>query len=300
MIGLRKMTEVRAFEGQAAQFGIAESICRIDDLDHPSMGGSCVPIRLGDRFFLATAGHVIKNRARLGVGTHDGIMSYVTDFANQQTDEDADLGFLEVSATAARQLNCAFLQESVILSRIDGRRILPVLVIGCPGALIFSGPQFKVSESVTVNQKAYVSCTYQSSILPKKAWPKGLFERPFVGGRDLLIHHFVEGPMSKIHPERAGITAPRSIAKRPRPEGCSGGGIWIEFTKANGVWRPLCKLAGIQTALLNRPLLLRGTAMSAWLRLIAKDYPDLKEVVDSINRRSDEFWRGQFRLEVST
>ncbi len=69
----------------------------------------------------------------------------------------------------------------------------------------------------------------------------------------------------------------------------SGGGIWllaIGEKVDSGLVLPGIQLLAIQTSWYDRSRMLRGTLVAKWLDLVAAEYPDLRDEIDQIQRRS--------------
>jgi hypothetical protein len=72
------------------------------------------------------------------------------------------------------------------------------------------------------------------------------------------------------------------------PHGLSGGGLWaLPLPRAGAIWSPEdAMLIGIERSWLEHSRIVFCTQMQHWLRLVADDYPDLKDLVDGHLRQS--------------
>ncbi len=263
--------ELHAAFSQAEQWSV-----RLQDPEDPTGGGSATQVRLGDRYFLATARHVIEKAPRIEL-VRPRDQPKLSDFINAawQPGEQAyaDVGLLELPPNLAKTLG-AFATKANILPGFDSKQEWDVIVSGFPGASHYQSPL----------GTAFVGTTFYQATVPKKAWPTEPVREP-----DPKNDIFVSYPKDMRAQMRASGSPFDSSAsepiKAPHPRGLSGCGIWLvgEATVGNAkVWRPHLQLIGLQNTNFKRLPLLRGTVIDMWLDLVRHQYPDLKSEIDSI------------------
>lgn len=97
--------KVESIEEHALHAHIRKRTVRLLDFTHKSQGGSGVTIQLENRFFVATAAHVIPEGHDIRV--LDKANQFRT-FENWQLDKQNDVGLLEVSAEVANAMDREF------------------------------------------------------------------------------------------------------------------------------------------------------------------------------------------------
>lgn len=248
------------------------------DLVNTRVNGTGIAVRMGARRFLATAGHLVKESHPMQIVSREGESSIPTDFANAGWDEGADVGFLELSQEQADMVGDFAGGENILCV---WPRELPqsVIVVGYPEEMHFS-PSPQVVASVLTQ--------IQLITVPTPEWPDNLDREP-EQGRDLFLRLPEE-----TYGQLAGPSVPHSgnaavKGRTPRPHGMSGGGIWllaIGEKVDSGLVLPGIQLLAIQTSWYDRSRMLRGTLVAKWLDLVAAEYPDLRDEIDQIQRRS--------------
>jgi len=117
------------------------------------------------------------------------------------------------------------------------------------------------------------SFTYPNSVLAVDEWPTVPNDAvPPKRTVDLFIPYDVTEEM---------IVDRRGSGNRlPNPKGASGGGIWQGTGPLKGsLWHVgKVKLIAIQSGWDEKRKYIRGVQIKQWVRLIERDYPDLREL----------------------
>lgn len=251
---------------------------------HAQHTGTCIPIRIGDRYFLATAAHVLSTNLKLDVIPRCDTKAPISKFKNKFADDEADVGLLELYQADATRCRDSFLHEDQILVGLGTRRLLPVAATGYPSDFIKQVGQVEVVRGRYLDLLALSSLTYRGHTLQASKWPTGYYERPPKRGRDIFVHLHPKEEVTLSHPKRAGIGSLKATMDMPSLRGISGGGIWLMTIKSDGVWRPHCSLIGIPVDAKQDENWLRGTLIDRWLALIETNYPALRKNVARIRR----------------
>jgi hypothetical protein len=247
--------------------------------------GSAVAIRIGDRFFLATAAHLLKERHEFIVPRRspDENCLRSSDFLSRHCNDDADVGLLEIDPGKAQKIVDRFLPGERLLLSIPLDRKLGAVIIGYSTDCLSVTRQPGKMPNFELVEKGYAALVFATETVPHDEWPSERLERPLKRGRDILLSYgqapFItfEEPGQKI----SGPSKPSSGA--PTIKGCSGGGIWVYFCIPSPVWRPCAKLIGLQVSYYRGPGWARGTAIGVWLDLLSRKYPDLRKEIENIH-----------------
>jgi hypothetical protein len=176
------------------------------------------------------------------------------------------VGYIEVEPGTAKKLG----RSPITLDRIhDGRTGQAgrmAYLFGCPTALAKRGVNHQAKTIVAAIQ----SLTYPSAVLAPDEWPK--LPKKFPPARksaDLFMTYDRTEEMV-VEGKRGG--------NLPNPVGASGGGIWqMTGPKDDGVWHVgKVKLIAIQSAWDEKLKYIRGVQVRHWLKLVSRDYPDLR------------------------
>jgi hypothetical protein len=263
---------VPVIDSELAKYGvaIARSIPRIDstelrDIDASSFGsGTCV--RVGGRYFIATAGHVIneaapnehfvatptmRNRAlEIVSGNHRG---------GRQGD-DLDIGWLELGGRAAAIAERSFLDVARIRTNCRGDE-----------DLVFMGASKQDDERSTHDDGLPV-LTRRSQWVPTR----GIHDQHDLSDTLDPSHIFLRWGRQK--------DLDGTWHEIPWPKGMSGGGVWALNLK-HDPWRAdRMQLVGIEYALGSAPAgrYLKAFQMQVWLQMLREDLPELAQHVDPI------------------
>lgn len=237
---------------------------RITDFDDPTAGGSGTAIRIYDRFFIATAAHVIEADHRYALGKHEGERE-VRSFPAKGFNLALEVGFLEVAAEALDDHD-SFAEVKDLAPMSD--HIVEVVVAGFPGVGLR-----RLSAGMCAKADL-VRC----DTVPVSDWP-GDCERPTRPENDIFVNY----PKTLGHQELgAGRGFDESSARQREtddPRGMSGGGIWhyvLNENRESGIRYPGPRLLGIQVSVYERQRSLRGTQIRHWCDLVGKHYPEMK------------------------
>jgi hypothetical protein len=235
--------------------------------------GSGTLIQILGRVFICTAGHVIPSNPTgriwplLRQIRHegDGFPAY----ASFGRHPELDVGYLEIHPDAIEKYfgGDTFTTIDHIAVRGSGRPQHSVLVVGAPAA----HREITRDSRTEMTYKANVM-TYWTVPLSVSEWPVvPVVNRPPDESVDIFLNY----------PKDEAISADgRGPVDLPNPEGVSGGGIWDQEFNAGRVWDPSAiKLVGIQVAWNEQERYLRGIQIRHWLRLLYRDIPSLRPVL---------------------
>lgn len=240
--------------------------CLLDDTRETQIG-TAVAIKLGKRFFLATARHLIKNACGVKALVRDQVAHYFTKFIARHYDDHFDVGLLEISSSDSHCFE--FLPQNRICEIIEDEQILPVKVVGFPGQFCKSGKNINLRAETLFQVVQYTAITCHTFVLPRSEWPSdGLPDehsmyKKLVDGRDMLINY-------NYSPECFSLD----------PRGMSGGGIWLaqRAESEEELNYSDTRLVGLQLSWYETRNWLRGIRVGAWLDLVRDRYSDLREV----------------------
>jgi hypothetical protein len=264
-----------AFRRHAAVHTAAIFTLSANAHDAPALG-SGTSIRIGDRLFIATAAHVLEDvpPAHLRVIVQRRNLSTLFVKVIGQgcaTSREADVAYLEIEPDAE--------VEAVTPDRFERAEVLPhdmlTVVAGTPSErLRLSKDVHALAATVfditfTWNAQPF---TFATNPLPAEQWPRDTAVRYQPASHRLL--RFEEG-------EDLDSGAKVGLIK---PEGLSGGGIWVvPLRLAEGsahLWSPThARLAGIQTGVLRASGILAGCSMGPWIDLMVSRFPELREAL---------------------
>ncbi len=250
--------------------------CVVDPTDQKI--GTAIAIRLANRFFFATAGHVMVEDHDMQILPRGSVPAGASHFADRSSDERLDVGFIELTADVAHRFD--FADTTRLLTTIDTTTDLPALVIGYPGQFVSSG-ETRLTGEWSLRIVACNAFTYRSVLLPESQWPdNGSLAEPLVAGRDLLVDFH---PDAQITPLAPGVLLPEASpvnCEKVDPHGLSGGGIWLANVEdRDGLWISDIRLIGVQTGWYEQKGWLRGVRIQAWLDMVRTRYADLVEAL---------------------
>jgi|GEM_PF-3525634 len=274
-------SENQSLEMQTEEFGVDVFIqrrtLRILNKTDESKGGTGVTVRLGDRFFVVTAEHVIRGEDNLALLLRDNQGSHYDDFVAKHTCKRADVGVLELNpqtAPTARE-NHEYLRDQDLYRSRYPHASRSIWIVGYPGNLIRTR---RVSGSKLI---AYQTLSYGTNTIPQSEWPDLQWpNRSNLRGRELYCSF--DPDLERINRQYLGsMDAMKSYGYLDALPlyGMSGGGMWLPMSLASeetGLWQPTAELAGIQTGYPGegKGQWLRGTRITALLELIRKHYPN--------------------------
>jgi len=259
--------------------------CLITGKGEDARIGTGVAIRLGSRFFLITAAHVVGKRTSIKALVRDQVAICASDFVAKHCDNRHDVGLLEISPSDAERLE--FLPLDRLCETIDSSGEVPAMVVGFPRQLCQdSGPTDLTPE----NSLRLVICntlSFYTVVLPRSKWPNDGLEdergecKPLVDGVDMLMDYAPEPEIRPVTPKTSGTVNPPIECRSLDPCGMSGGGIWLAQIgeSEEGVNYPDTRLIGLQTSWYHQRNLLRGIRIGAWLDVIRDQYSDLKDLL---------------------
>jgi hypothetical protein len=236
--------------------------------------GTAIAIQLGQRFFFATAKHVIENDHDVAVLPHGNMGNVVSDFAGRYYDEQLDIGLLELMPGSAHRFE--FADRARLSATVGIAGELPVLVTGYPGQFVLAAGATLTSQDL-LRIVTCIELTVRSVLLPQSEWPENdSLDEPLVAERDILVDF---GPEPRVTPLPPGVLLPDASpvdCNRVDPHGLSGGGIWLaQVRDQNGLWVSDVRLIGIQTGWYEHSGWLRGVQIGAWLNMVRAEYPDV-------------------------
>lgn len=267
-IDLRELTDrmIEAVDAHVSLHQVGLLLFGRDRVDCAS--GVC--IQLGPRYFVATAGHNLVGipDEKLFIVAHRNPTDQHTPIQQRwpcETDPrpTPDLGYIELSADAAESLEKSF---------VSLERLLPER--GYSDNLFY---YLKGFPSDQVPKDLAMSGEYQLRTI-------GFFIRPV----DPAIASPDVDPDVAILLEYRDSTLSLSTGERidaPDPQGLSGGGIggFPRAVTEAGIWSPgITELLGIDTGRWRDSKLLSGVQIQHWLRCVARDYPEIAELLPRV------------------
>lgn len=238
--------------------------------------GSGTLIQIATRFFIATAGHNLA-----GVPDKCLYMGYSKEKVYEQLpfvrrkpsanerEPDPDVGYVEILPETAVLMNE---KEFLPLNRIGpftGSWPTRVFLTGFPAQMVPLESALKnrfdlsaIGYLTEIRKASELACQHDES-------------------RDIFIDYDLNSVFVEKQPGMA----------MPKPGGLSGGGLWaLPINYQAELWRPNdTMLIGIERSWLENSSSVRCTQIQHWLRCVADDYPDLREIVDEylLSKESD-------------
>jgi hypothetical protein len=269
--------KAKPVEERALHAHIRRRTVRLLDFTDKSEGGSGVTVRLGHRFFVATAAHVIPEDHDIRI--LDG-SDQIDTFENWQLDKENDVGFLELSSDTADFIDREF--STNIMLRVEQTEDWATTLIGYPGQNIET--QESVRGQVLYRRHNFHTLTLVSELIPTSDWPKaGEFRRRAPeDDTDVFVRFDVHGHL--IEEDLTDLDQP-GVPKQAGDvllAGMSGCGIWLDQYYDNGIWRAEPALFAIQTGANASQQWARGTQLKNWLQLVVQGYSDLTRIADQL------------------
>lgn len=255
-------------------------------------------VQLGDRLFVATAGHTIPRGTQMlefvganviqvessqekAEGRRDWQGSSNIKVLNGKAHSKYDVGFIELATSALEVLRHDPIELSSLSTSADqyGRT---AIVYGFPFDL---ERKRRLSESGMWLHAT--SLTYPSPLLAPEEWPDvpSGSRSPEIGV-DCFMRYDRNDPFNSIVP--IGKVRPRDASllpdSLPAVHGMSGGGFWQRWTRDTDdqLWLACdYKLFAIQSSWCEPCRYIRGIQIRHWLDLIAESYPELREMIAS-------------------
>lgn len=246
---------------------------RLIDKTDTCSGGTAIAITIGDRYFMATAGHVISKDHKYEIVLRNKNVQMIDCFQSRQFDIDTDVGLLEIPNEKKRLID-SWVTVSDIYTDIDQHKKNDVVIVGYPGEYITQASKIQIIKNYSLELQICNSLCYSSFTLPMEEWPTEGIENQTIEGRDIFIDFDPDGDMFTSPPNTVDIS-PEDSMQCPELAGISGGGIWLLESEEGSIWKPFVKLIGIQHRVFKRNQWMRGTLINCWLDLVAKKYPDL-------------------------
>ena len=273
-------------EERALHQHIRRRTVRLLDFTDKSAGGSAVTVKLRNRYFLATAAHVIPNGHEIRILVGEGHDENISSFLARHVDENDDVGLLELDESTAGKINRDFTAAEQLLLQLDQSSGWCATLIGYPSQSVVT-EQNKVG-SILHRTHSFATLTIVTELIPRKEWPrKASFERrPPLSRSDLFVK---VDPNTVVYQQDLTDLDPAdspSNVTEVQLAGMSGCGIWLDRVLDDEIWRPEPILAGIDTGALPKQGWARGTQISRWLKLVIKHYKDLKEIGEQLKRNS--------------
>lgn len=284
----RKETDTISDQQYQALVNQAEDRTRgLRDLEDRSLA-TAVALSLGDRFFLATAGHVAEKSHRLALITETGELPLAVVNRGWRYNGEIDVAFVEVAREQAGAITASVGPEG-ILTDLDQKRQHNVLVLGFPTDSYVRIPQ-------GIGGMPFLCRTVT---IPRAEWPRTwLLENGQAirlnAKRDIVVRYVDPHGEAVIRNRNTAVEVKNFRTPPPRPLGMSGCGMWLMCAsepKKSGLWRPNMQLIGLQHAAMIQGRLLRGTRIVHWLDLVAQSYPELAEHIKVAKRRARSFWK---------
>ncbi len=243
---------------------------------------SAVKVCIGGRYFLATAGHFLRDARghELEVVRRVDESPFPANYVNVcwHEDDSIDVGLVELCPGDAAAIE-PFVDDRGILANWDQNREQNVLVVG-----FSQDTHVKVAPSVVVGAMV----TFVNTTVMRSDWPAGHFEHEPTDGVDLFVGYDDETNQQMMGSGMEPIRAATGPQQTPNPMGMSGGGIWLpnyHRHPSSGLLQPNAQLLGLQVSFLPDRKLLRGVQIDCWLSLAEREYPDLAADVARLRAR---------------
>ena len=233
----------------------------IDNTDQ-SCGGTAIAINIGDRYFMATAGHVISKDHEYKIVLRNKMPQSIDCFQVRQFDTDADVGLLEISKEKKHLID-SWVTISDIYTDIDQHKKNDVVIVGYPGEYIIRTHKKQISRNDFLEFQICNTLCYLSFTLPVEKWPTEGTINKTLEERDIFIDFDPGGNMFTSDPSTVDISSADSL-QCPDLAGISGGGIWLWESEEGVIWKPSVKLIGIQHSVFKDQWM-RGTRINCWL-----------------------------------
>jgi len=248
-------------------------ICKNKGVEKNASGTA---VRIGDREFLATVRHA-KPRTIAEIGlikkTKNPLLGLTLPRVIRRVAASgaADVAALELEPGTLEKLCLTPITLDRIRDAGTAGNGLQCRLAGFPAG--YSVPHFPAPEARAFNMLAY-GC---EAIEPER-W-HNITKQAGTFNRDLDVV-FCYDPKEVVE-YRTDAPVPGGL---PHPGGTSGGGIWQRRSIAGDdeIWSPVAfDLIAIQSAMLEGKPYLKATQIIHWLKLVADEYPDLRNTLES-------------------
>ena len=232
--------------------------------NYPDVGSGTL-VKIGSRYFIVTAAHCIKNQQLGNVRIvynkqeNSGKFNLVKKGINGGRQHDLlDVGYIEIDKAILSEIEIEFLELDKIVLTYNLEKAI---------AILFGFP----SKWVQVKQNINRIFNYGSFSLMTHKANKNLIPVDVNEEADIILQY----------PDEAKYGEEGGAFELPQPNGMSGGSIWIY---KEDISNPLsvsdnAYLIGIQKSWSRQNRVVIGNKIKYFLKLIAQDYPDLKEII---------------------
>lgn len=239
---------------------------RILDFTDKSAGGTGVKIVLKEKYFVATAAHVIPKSHEIRLLVKGSSNVFIRNFLDWKTQEDIDLGLLEISSSDAELLGGEFVHATEICVEFPFEEKWLVVVCGYPGQMIgISDERNGVDIERTYD---FRPMAFFTGTLSRESWPTESSNREIVDDAELFIRFEENAPCERINFGEATPSLNATDLAPFRPAGMSGGGIWSDSRpRGTEIWSPQPLLLAIQSSVSVKAKWMRGSRISKWAEL---------------------------------
>ena len=263
---------------------VKDRAVRLVNFTNRSGGGTATKIRLGDRFFLATAAHVLEERCDIRALIRGERNEFVRDFVNRPVDSSRDIGLLELSPTQAERLQAEFATFDELFVNVDADSQWAALVVGYPSQVVEATDE--IDGDVLRRTYEFRPLIYFSPTLARKQWPTSGFRRALHVKHEFFLVFDEQAQLEHLDFQEFGSKPTVVDCTHLSLQGVSGGGIWLDSRPNHAdVWSPQPKLVGIQSSINQKGKWLPGTSIDAWLGLAESAYAELREEVQMVRQR---------------
>jgi hypothetical protein len=227
---------------------------RIHDLTDANGGGTGVTILARNRYFVATAAHVMVTGHEFGVLLRDGTSEFLTAFSQIHLCEHGDIALIELAEGQNERMSAShdFVTEDELYKGRYPHRNVPITIVGYPSFVVTQSAPVRLSPELSAHFVGFGTLNYETNCLTRAEWPVG----PDFPTRSARTHDifckYRPGHQPAIRRDMQRLDSPElegAFTKVPL-NGMSGGGIWIpyQFNKPSGVTFMGAKLLGIQSS----------------------------------------------------
>jgi hypothetical protein len=256
--------EVKALAPHTFKYSVAILIYK--DNEDSSVGSGTL-VKIGPKYFIATAAHNLSGIADDNLYivfkkdiTYEAVPFVKRNPSSREAESAFDIGYIEISPDIAKLIN-----EKEFLPL---ERITPFINFWPTRVFLTGFPAQMVSlESARKNKFTLDAIGYltETKIINE-------LKCDYDESTDI----FVDYELNSIFVEK------QIDKKMPEPYGLSGGGLWaLPITQEGALWTPdNTMLIGIEKSWISSLQMVRCTQMQHWLRFVAEDYPDLRNIIE--------------------
>lgn len=250
-------------------------------------GGTGVLLAVGDRCFVITAAHVIRNDHDISILGRDEFNSHHRGFVAKYFDKNNDIGILEVSADVVASLGEGrdFLSPSGLYSDRYPSQKATIYVLGYP-TIHQEVSQIPINNTNTIVSIECGTLYYETSTLRQGEFPELSVDSRRTSRTNDIFCNYDMKPDGLVRKNLKDLNDKGQILEMESIplKGMSGSGMWLPVSRTNesGIWEPFAWLVGIQTSYprQGKGTWLRGTRTKAVAALLKLNYPDLREELD--------------------